>query len=429
MCGVEIGAIVAQLQFQVKLAVDHPPGDPLLCWGSRFRCREIAMENFTFQNKTKIIFGKGTETEVGKETARHAKKVLLHYGGGSIKASGLYDRVGKSLRAAGVDFVELGGVKPNPRLSLVREGIAICREKKCELVLAVGGGSVIDSAKAIALGVLYSGDVWDFYTGKAPATESMPVAVVLTIPAAGSESSNNSVITNEQGMLKKAVGTECIRPVFDIMNPELTFSLPPFQTASGAADIMAHVMERYFTRVTEVDFTDRLCEATLHTIIDNVPVALAKPDNYDARAQIMWASTIAHNDLLGTGRVADWASHRIEHELSGIYDVTHGAGLAVVFPAWMKYVYKNDVSRFARFATRVWGVEPRFDWPERTALEGIGRTKSFFRDIGLPTSLKELGVMDDRLEEMARKATAAGPLGSFTKLGVRDVVSIYQLAQ
>jgi alcohol dehydrogenase len=387
------------------------------------------MENFTFQNPTKIIFGKGTEAEVGKETARHAKKVLLHFGGGSIKASGLYDRVCKSLRAAGVDFVELGGVKPNPRLSLVREGIRICQEKKCELILAVGGGSVIDSAKAIAIGAPYSGDVWDFYTGKASVSESVPVAVVLTIPAAGSESSNNSVISNEAGMLKKAVAAECIRPVFAIMNPELTFSLPPFQTASGAADIMAHVMERYFTRVTEVDFTDRLCEATLRTIIDNVPVALAKPDDYDARAQIMWASTVAHNDLLSTGRVGDWASHRIEHELSGIYDVTHGAGLAVVFPAWMKYVYKNDVSRFARFATRVWGVEPRFDWPERTALEGIGRTKSFFRDIGLPTSLKELGVMDDRLEEMARKATAAGPLGNFAKLGAMDVVSIYQLAQ
>jgi alcohol dehydrogenase len=331
------------------------------------------MDNFTFQNKTKIIFGKGTESEVGKETAKYAKKVLLHYGGGSIKATGLYDRVCRSLREAGVEFVELGGVKPNPRLSLVREGIKIVREKHCELILAVGGGSVIDSAKGIAIGAPSKEDVWDFYLKKVTVKESLPVGVVLTIPAAGSESSNGSVVTNEQGMYKKDAGGECMRPVFAIMNPELTFSLPPFQTACGAADIMAHVMERYFTRVPAVDFTDRLCEATLRTIIENVPVALAQPDDYDARAQIMWASTIAHNDLLGTGRIGDWASHQIEHELSGIYDVAHGAGLAVVFPAWMKYVYKHDVGRFARFATRVWGVEPRFDWPSGRRLKASAR--------------------------------------------------------
>jgi alcohol dehydrogenase len=387
------------------------------------------MENFTFQNATRIIFGKGSEAGTGRETARHGKKALLHYGGGSIRASGLYDRVCSSLREAGVEFVELGGVKPNPRLSLVQEGIRLCRDRKIDFILAVGGGSVIDSAKAIAIGVPYKGDVWDFYTKKLPVTQSLPVGVVLTIPAAGSESSNGSVITNEQGAYKKDAGGECMRPQFAIMNPELTFTLPAYQTACGAADIMAHVMERYFTRVQSVDFTDRLCEATLRTIIENVPVALAKPDDYDSRAEIMWASTIAHNDLLGTGRVGDWASHMIEHELSGIYDVAHGAGLAVVFPAWMKHVYRNDVSRFARFASRVWGVEPRFDWPERTALEGIGRAKTFFRDIGLPTSLKELGVTDDRTEEMAKKATEKGPLGSFVKLGFSDVVSIYKLAQ
>jgi alcohol dehydrogenase YqhD (iron-dependent ADH family) len=386
------------------------------------------MENFVFQNATKIIFGKGTEAETGRECARFAKKVLLHYGGGSIRKSGLYDRVRKSLQEAGVAYVELAGVKPNPRLNLVQEGIRICRESRIELVLAVGGGSVIDSAKAIAIGVPYQGDVWDFYTKKVPVQESLPVGVVLTIPAAGSESSNGSVITNEQGMYKKDAGAECMRPKFALMNPELTFTLPPYQTACGAADIMAHVMERYFTRVSSVDFTDRLCEATLRTIIENVPVALAQPDDYDARAEIMWAGTIAHNDLLGTGRIGDWGSHMIEHELSGIYDVAHGAGLAVVFPAWMKYVYKNDVNRFARFAVRVWGVEPRFDWPERTALEGIGRTRSFFRDIGLPTTLAELGVADNRMEEMAKKATEKGPLGNFIKLGVKDVVSIYQLA-
>ncbi len=387
------------------------------------------MENFVFHNPTRIIFGKGTESEVGQETARFSRRVLLHYGSGSIHTSGLHDRVLKSLRDAGVDVAELGGVKPNPRLSLVREGIRLCREKRLDFILAVGGGSVIDSAKAIAIGTPADGDVWDFYLKKRKVTEMLPVGVVLTIPAAGSEASNGSVITNEDGWYKKDAGGECMRPKFAIMNPELTYTLPPYQTACGAADIMAHVMERYFTRVPEVEFTDRLCEATLRTIIECVPVALAEPRDYDARAQIMWASTIAHNDLLGTGRIGDWSSHMIEHELSGIYDVAHGAGLAVTFPAWMKHVYKNDVGRFARFAVNVWGVEPRFDWPERTALEGIGRLKSFFRGIGLPTSLPELGVKDDRLEEMAAKATAAGPLGNFVKLGRADVVSIYRLAQ
>ena len=256
----------------------------------------------------------------------------------------------------------------------------------------------------------------------------LPVGVVLTIPAAGSEASNGSVITNEEGWYKKDAGGECMRPKFAIMNPELTFTLPPYQTACGAADIMAHVMERYFTRVPAVDFTDRLCEATLRTIIDNVPVALAQPDDYDARAQIMWAGTIAHNDLLGTGRIGDWATHMIEHELCGIYDVAHGAGLAVIFPAWMTHVYAHDVGRFAQFAATCW-TWSRLRLAERTALEGIRRLRTFFRGIGLPTTLPELGVTDDRLDEMARKATERGPLGNFVKLGAKDVVSIYQLAR
>jgi hypothetical protein len=386
------------------------------------------MENFTFQNATRIIFGKGTEAETGRETAALARRVLLHYGGASIRASGLLERIRASLRADGVEFIELGGVKPNPRLSLVREGIRLCREKELEMVLAVGGGSVIDSAKAIAIGVPYAGDVWDFYTRKKEPRETLPVGVVLTIPAAGSESSNGSVITNEEGLLKKDAGAECMRPRFAIMNPELTFTLPPFQTACGAADIMAHVMERYFTRVAGVDFTDRMCEAVLRTIIDNVPVVLARPNDYDARAEVMWAGTIAHNDLLGTGRTGDWATHMIEHEVSGIYDVAHGAGLAVLFPAWMTRVYKTGVARFARFAVRVWGVEPRFDLPERAALEGIERTRSFFKSIGLPTTLRELGVQADRLDEMAGKATERGPVGNFMRMGKADVVSVYQLA-
>jgi alcohol dehydrogenase YqhD (iron-dependent ADH family) len=387
------------------------------------------MENFTFLSPTKIIFGRGAEVETGRETAALARRVLLHYGGGSARRSGLLDRVCDSLRGAGVEFVELGGVRPNPRLSLVREGIRLCCEKELTMVLAVGGGSVIDSAKAIAIGVPWTGDVWDFYLKKARPQEALPVGVVLTIPAAGSEASNGSVITNEQGLFKKDAGGECLRPRFAIMNPELTFTLPPFQTACGAADIMAHVMERYFTRVTGVDFTDRMCEALLRTIIDNVPAALARPDDYDARAQIMWASTIAHNDLLGTGRIGDWATHCIEHEVSGIYDVAHGAGLAVLFPAWMRHVYRLDIARFARFAVEVWGVEPSFQQPERTALEGIGRTREFFHSIGLPVTLSELGVPDARFGEMAGKATAAGPVGNFTRLGAAEVEAIYRLAR
>lgn len=388
------------------------------------------MENFVFQNPTKIIFGKGVESETGKETARHSANVLLHYGGGSIKKSGLYDRVCRSLTGAGVRYTDLPGVQPNPRLALVREGIRVCREKGIDFVLAVGGGSTIDSAKAIAIGVPYAGDVWDFYARKATVTKSLSVGVVLTIPAAGSESSNGSVITKEEGLYKRDAGGECMRPKFAIMNPELTFSLPPYQTACGAADIMAHIMERYFTRVPAVDFTDRLSEAALATIIRSVPLVLSRPTDYDARAEIMWAGTIAHNDLLGTGRVGDWASHMIEHELSALYDVAHGAGLAVVFPAWMRHVYKNDVRRFAQFAVRVWGVEYDFQDPERTALEGIRRLEGFFRQIGLPTTLRELGVADEKtMDEMARKCTERGTVGNFVPLATVDVRAVYALAR
>lgn len=386
------------------------------------------MLNFVFQNKTKIIFGKGTENEVGKETKACGTRVLLHYGGGSIKASGLYDTVMKALKAEGIEVFELGGVKPNPRLSLVKEGIKLCRENNIDFILAVGGGSVIDSAKGIGIGVKYEGDVWDFYTGKASVQDTLPVGVVLTIPAAGSESSGGSVITNEEGWFKRSAGGDVMRPIFAIMNPELTYTLPAYQTACGAADIMAHVMERYFVTEKDIDFTDRLCEATLRTIVKNVPLVLAEPNSYAARAEVMWAGTIAHNDLLSTGRGGDWASHGIEHEISGIYDIAHGAGLAIVFPAWMKYVYKKDVNRFVQFATRVWDVEPDFNHPERTALEGIERMKSFFNSIGLPVSLGDANISDDRLEEMAVKCAGEGAIGGFTRLNKDDVLNILKLA-
>jgi len=387
------------------------------------------MENFVFQNATRIVFGKGTEEAVGRETAAMAKRVLLHYGGKSIAASGLLDRVRARLKEAGVAFEELGGVVPNPRLSLVREGIGLVRKHNLAGILAVGGGSVIDSAKAIGIGVPYAGDVWDFYTRKAGVKEMLPVGVVLTIPAAGSESSNGSVVTNEEGWYKKDAGDGCMRPRFAILDPLLTVTLPAYQTACGAADIMAHVMERYFTRVKAVDFTDRLCEAVLRTIVRNVPIALAKPDDYDARAEIMWAGTVAHNDLLSTGRVGDWATHMIEHEVSGIYDVAHGAGLAVLFPAWMTHVLHHDAGRFAQFAARVFDAEHDFAAPERTAREGVRRLQAFWKGIGLPGTLSEMGVGADRLDEMARKATENGPRGNFVKLGQADVRAILELAR
>jgi hypothetical protein len=387
------------------------------------------MENFTFENATKIIFGKDAENQVGIETARYSSKVLLHYGGGSIKKHGLYDRVLKSLEDADLEVIELGGVQPNPRLSLVKKGIEICRKEKVDFVLAVGGGSVIDSAKAIASGVFYNGDVWDFFTEKATAKEAICLGVVLTIPAAGSESSAVTVITKEEGLYKRAFENEVLRPKFAILNPEISYTLPPYQTACGIADIMAHIMERYFTKVQNVDLTDRLCEATLKTVIDNAPLVLNKPDCYNARAEIMWAGTIAHNDLLGTGRIGDWASHGIAHELSGIYDITHGAALSIIFPAWMKYVYKKDPERFAQFASRVWNVEPDFRDIEKTALEGIKKLEDFYKEIGLPVTLKEANIPYDRFEEMAEKCTEGGPRGNFVSLSRDDVLEILKLAK
>jgi alcohol dehydrogenase YqhD (iron-dependent ADH family) len=388
------------------------------------------VENFIFQNPTKILFGKGMEEQVGTEVRAYGDKVLLHYGGGSIHRTGLYDRIVASLRRAGVDIVELAGVQPNPRLSLVRQGIQLCRQRGIGFILAVGGGSVIDSAKAIAMGVPYAGDVWDFFSGKAELKEALPVGTVLTIPAAGSEASTASVITNEDGWYKRGFNSELIYPRFSILNPELAFTLPKYQMACGASDIMAHIMERYFTNTREVDFTDRLCEATLKTIIQNAPLLAAEPDHYAAWAEVMWAGTVAHNNLLNTGRIGDWGSHDIEHELSAAYDVAHGAGLAVIFPAWMKYVYHHDLARFAQYAVRVWNVDCSFGSPERTALEGIKRLESFYRSLGLPTRLNELQIGEEKLEEMADKCTAGDrqTVGNFVKLQRADVLAIYRLA-
>ena len=390
------------------------------------------MTNFEFLNPTKIIFGKDTETGVGKAVKEFSAtgSCLLHYGGGSIKKSGLYDRVVASLKKENIRFVELGGVQPNPRVSLAREGIEICRREKLDFVLAVGGGSVIDSAKAIAVGVPYSGDVWDFFSGTLFPSEKLPVGSVLTIPAAGSEASHSCVMTNEEGMLKRPLNMELNRPSFTIMNPELTFTLPPYQTACGIADIMSHVMERYFTDVEKVDFTDRLCEATLKTVIGNGKLVMENPKDYDARAEIMWASTIAHNNLLSTGRIGDFGSHMIEHELSGLNDVAHGAGLAIIFPAWMKYVYKRFLTRFLQFAVRVWDVDQRFDDPERTALEGILRMEAYFVSLGLPVRLKEIGLDESHFDEIIRKTFLGRGenVGNVAKLKSDDVRKVLKLA-
>lgn len=389
------------------------------------------MDNFTYHNATKIVFGRNVEAGVGLETRRWAKKVLLHTGQGSVKRSGLFDRVTQSLEAAGVEWVELSGVQPNPRLSLVHEGIRLCRAQGVGFILAVGGGSVIDSAKAIAAGVPYSGEVWDFYEGKKSPQEALPVGCVLTIPAAGSETSGSTVITNENGELKRGLtSTEFLRPVFSFLNPELTITLPVYETAVGASDIMAHVLERYFTNTVHVDFSDRLCEAVLRGVIRNLPLVLAHPQDYDSRAELMWLGTQAHSDLIGMGREGDWASHDIEHELSGLYDVPHGAGLATIFPAWMKTVYRHDLPRFVQFAVRVWGVEMDHQNPEKTALEGIARYQGFLNSCGLPTSLEDLGVPRDQWETMAEKATLSpsGTVGRFVPLDKAGVLAVFHNA-
>jgi len=390
------------------------------------------MINFSFFNGTELFFGKGQENNVGEYCAKYGKKVLLHYGGGSIKSSGLYGRIVKSLSESGLEIVELPGVKPNPRLSLVREGIEICRNEKIDFILAVGGGSTIDSAKAIAFGVLYDGDVWDFYTGKASPERSLPVGTVLTIPAAGSESSPSTVLTNEDGWLKRSCdGHYCIFPKFSVLNPELAFTLPKNQAANGISDIMAHLFERYFTRTENVELTDRMMEAVMKTIINNAGAVMKNPEDYDAWAEIMLGGTYAHNNSLNAGRASDWASHMIEHELSGIYDIPHGEGLAIVFPAWMKYTMKTDIDRFVQFAVRVWNVENDYFDKEKTALAGIAAYERFLKSMGLPLSLSEINIGNDRFEEMALKATGddSFAVGGFQKLKANDIERILDLAE
>lgn len=387
------------------------------------------MRNFNYQNGTKIIFGKNTEEQVGKEIKKFTNKVLLHYGGGSIKASGLYSKVISSLKNEGIEVVELSGVKPNPRVSLVREGIDLCRKHNIDFILAVGGGSVIDSAKAIATGVNYDGDVWDLFIDTPINHTCLKLATILTLPAAGSETSSGCVITNEDGWYKRSTGHPTLRPIFSVLNPELTFTLPKYQTSCGIADMIAHILERYFTNEKNVDLTDRLCEATLKAIMENALRLNTNPNDYNARAEIMLSGMVAHNDSLSMGRLGDWASHDIEHELSGIYDIAHGAGLSIIFPAWMKYIYNHDLNRFVQFANKVFNIDINFNNLEETALKGIEALENFFTKIDLPTRLHHVNISDDRIEEMSKKLIAhCDHVGNFVEIREKEALAILKLA-
>ena len=393
------------------------------------------MIDFNYYAPTEVVFGKDSEAQVAKMVKKYnGTKVLVHYGGKSAQKSGLLDKVCNLLKAEGISYVTLGGVVPNPRLSKVHEGIDICRKEGVNFILAIGGGSVIDSSKAIAYGVGYDGDVWDFYTRKAVPTTSVPLGSVLTIPAAGSEMSASSVISNEDGGIKLGYNDNLCRPKFAIMNPERSYTLPKWQTAAGAADIMMHIMERYFSHDTDMDVSDNLAESLLRTVKDAVFPVLKNPEDYRYRAQIMWAGSLAHNDLAGCGRVGDWATHQIEHELSGMFDVTHGAGLAAIWPSWARYVMKEDVSRFVRFAVNVMDVPNDFADPEGTAIKGVEAMERFYHAIGMPINIHELigrEVTDDEIKEMARKCTRNYTItqGNFKVLKAEDIENIYKMAR
>ena len=393
------------------------------------------MKDFNYYAPTEVVFGENSEEQVAMLTSRYGgSKVLVHYGGQSAVRSGLLDKVCGLYEAAGIPFVKLGGVVPNPRLSKVREGIELCKQEKVDFILAVGGGSVIDSAKAIAYGVCYDGDVWDFYLGKDKARQMLPVACVLTIPAAGSEMSEASVITNEDGDVKLGYSNNLARPKFAIMNPRRTFTLPPYQTAAGVTDMMMHTMERYFTHDDDMDLTTDLAEAVLRRMKSAVFEVLKNPEDYRHRAQIMWGGSLAHNGLTGCGVSEDWATHQLEHELSGMFDVTHGAGLAAIWPSWARYAMHENLSRFVRFAVNVMDVPNDFSDPEGTAMRGIEAMERFYHAIGMPVNIHELigrEITDDEIREMTRKCSRnyKATCGQFRVLSADDMEAIYKMAK
>ena len=393
------------------------------------------IKDFNFFAPTRVVFGRESENKIGELVAANGgKKVLIHYGGGSAQRSGLLDVVRKQLSDADIAFCELGGVVPNPLLSKVREGIDVCRRESVDFILAVGGGSVIDSSKCIAYGVPFEGNVWDIYMGKAEPKEMLPVAAVLTIPAAGSEMSESSVITNEDGDVKVGYSNNLSRPKFAILNPRRTFTLPPYQTAAGVTDMMMHTMERYFTKDDDMDFTTDLAEAALRSIKNAVFPVLKDPEDYRYRAQIMWGGSLMHNDLTGCGATGDWATHQLEHELSGMFDVTHGAGLAAIWPSWARYTMHENLRRFVRFAVNVMDVPNDFTDPEGTALKGIEAMERFYHAIGMPINIKELigrDITDEEIKEMTRKCSRDNTItcGALKVLQAPDMEAIYKMAR
>lgn len=388
------------------------------------------MENFTYCAPTKYVFGRGAELQAGAEARRAGmNNVLLVYGGGSALRSGVLDRVINSLAAENINVITIGGVQPNPTDELVYQGIELCRRNGIDSIFAVGGGSVIDTAKAIALGVPYEGDFWDFFAGKVVAEKALPVATVLTIPAAGSEGSGNCVITHREGMRKISLRTDLVlRPVFSLLNPELTFTLPPYQTACGIVDMMAHIMERYFTPTADVEITDRVAEGILIAIIEEAPKVMADPENYQARANIMWSGTLAHNGVCGTGRKEDWTSHAMEHEISALYGVAHGAGLAVVFPAWMTFMAQHSPAKIAQFGRRVFGIEAHDD--ATAALEAIEALKAFYGSIGMPVTFAELGINEPDIATLVAKLhdNKGATIGGYYPLTAVETEQIYRFA-
>lgn len=390
------------------------------------------MVDFEFHNPAEIIFGKGVIGRAGRRIQESGgKNVLLVAGGGSIKNNGVYDAVVASLRSCDLHWEELWGVKSNPRLDKVKEGAELCRQKGIDFILAVGGGSVIDTGKAIGIAATNDRDVWDYYMGlSSDIPNCLPIGVVLTIPAAGSETSYASVITNQDGDFKRSLHHNILIPKFAIIDPEVSYSLTPYQMACGASDILAHLMERYFTNVGHVELTDRLIEGACVTIIANAMKAKNYPRDYNARAEIMFTGTVAHNNLLDSGRIGDWGSHNIEHELSGTYDIAHGAGLSIIFPAWMKYVWKTNPRKFLQFGERVWGVAPDYEYPELSVAMTVDRLECWYRQLGLPTRLSDIGIDSRHFDMMADRALTGreNGIGNFLVLKRQDIVNILNLA-